>query len=277
VNELSLFSSSWLLRYYFGSDHPFKIRLINFFHRQLGEPRFLTRTLSGAVLALDLVDLVSREVLRSGSYHPEVLAEFERVADNEEVLWDVGAHVGSIGLSCATRSWCREVHCFEPYPPTMKKLRRNRELNPKLNVQLHEIALAGDTAERPFFGGLSGNIGIAGFGDYWGTESIRIRPEKGDDLIAAGRATAPTLLKIDAEGSELAVLEGLAKTFASTPPKAVVFETHLAPDGKPSDQPVHLWLQERGYRIKVLTSSHPGPTQNAIAELPLTESRNSRA
>ncbi len=266
VKEMPLAFSKWWLRYYFGPDHPFKIRLMDFVHRLFGAPRFLTQTKPGAVLALDLVDLVSREILRSGSYHPEVLEAFDRVASTGEVLWDIGAHVGSVGLGCAARPWCQEVHCFEPFGPTAKRLRRNLELNPHLYVKAHEIALEENNTPRPFFSGLSGNIGVAGFGDYWGTESIELRPETGDELISSGKAPAPTLIKIDAEGSELAVLHGLKATFTARAPKAVIFETHLDLSGKPQDRGVHSWLEERGYQVTILDSGHPGPTQNAIAK-----------
>lgn len=266
VNEFSLTLSNWWLRYYFGPDHPFKIRLIDFLYRQLGAPRFLTKTTSGAILSLDLNDLVSREILRSGSYQPEILETFDRVATKDEVLWDVGAHVGSIGLGCATRPWCREVHCFEPFSPTAKQLSRNIGLNPQLNVKAHKVALAESNVPREFYAGLPTNSGVAGFGGQWGTKSDTLRPEVGDDFIAEKKAAAPTLIKIDAEGAELSVLQGLAQTFQTSPPKAVIFETHFSDEGTPCDAPVRSWLEERGYRIKTLASNHPGPTQNALAE-----------
>lgn len=117
-------------------------------------------------------------------------------------VWDVGAHKGYLALAMARRvGRGGAVVAFEPSRRNLVPLRRHVRWNRAANVEVVASAL-GDGPGHARFGG-SGS-------------SITYRLGRGDELVevttiaaqlAAGR-TPPTVLKLDVEGSEGAVLAG---------------------------------------------------------------------
>ena len=80
LRPLSSRTSSVLLAYYFGPDHPFKLRLWGWMRRWMKGARFRVRYAGVAWLALDETDFVQRHVLEHGAYEPEVWQALERSA-----------------------------------------------------------------------------------------------------------------------------------------------------------------------------------------------------
>ncbi len=134
---------------------------------------------------------------------------------------DVGAYVGLITLTAARAVGpTGRVIAFEPHPESCAILRRNAERAGARQVAVHELALADRTGpaalhldpecERTSL--VDGRIDDA--------ETIPARVAKGDELIEG----PVDLIKIDAEGAELAVLRGLRATLAASPDVLMVVE-----------------------------------------------------
>jgi hypothetical protein len=69
----------------------------------------------------------------------------------------------------------------------------------------------------------------------------------GDALIASGQVPAPTLIKLDVEGHEAAVLRGLSAALADPRCKLVVFEDHVTEDSE-----VKRFLRTHGFIMEPL-------------------------
>src|SRR5207245_2543107 len=81
--------------YYLGPDHPMKLRLWTWLRRSTGYPLLTVRYCGRGWIALDERDYVQRYVLTDGLYEPEVWEALFSSAWDSEVLWDIGAHVGT--------------------------------------------------------------------------------------------------------------------------------------------------------------------------------------
>lgn len=137
-----------------------------------------------------------------------------------DVLLDVGANVGIYSVAAAGLFGVR-VAALEPYAPNLQTLRQNvadNRLGDRIAV-LPVAATAVETAGRLLHGG-----GAAGAADQHfvadggaaaaAEASDRVDGVPVDLLVARGAIPFPTRVKIDVDGNELAVVEGMARTLA---------------------------------------------------------------
>ena len=142
-----------------------------------------------------------------------------------ETFVDVGANTG--GWCIRASKHYRTVIAFEPTPVTYGGLVKNLATNSIHNVRLHQVALSNFDGESRMFH----FVGIGRGGG--GNSLINRHPSFPRNWIETFPVTVrtldsygfkPDLIKIDAEGSELDVLHGAAKTLDST--RRVIVEVH---------------------------------------------------
>ncbi len=254
--SLPTWISKPLLAYYFGPDHPAKQRLWYALYRLLGRPRFIVPYAETARLSLNMKDFIQFEILKNGQYELDVWESLVRYIDAKEVIWDIGANIGSFAFRAATHPGVQEVHAFEPSPTVFSQLAKNASLNPHLPVHLHAAALAKRSELRSFFSGLEGNSGVGGFFPHWQGPEIKVSTFCADGWIAQGRSPSPTLIKIDTEGAELEILQGMQQTLIHSPPKAIIFEAHWM-DNRLVSQPIVDFLGSVGFETLL-----PAPHRN---------------
>jgi FkbM family methyltransferase len=137
-----------------------------------------------------------------------------------DTVYDIGANIGYVSLSLAKRVGpAGKVIAFEPVPRNIEAFRQNIEINGLTNVQLLEVAastLAGEAviriAENPATASL-----VWHRNDPSATE-FHIKTVSIDELVEAGELSYPKFVKIDVEGAEGAVLQGMRRTLAAARP-----------------------------------------------------------
>jgi FkbM family methyltransferase len=154
-----------------------------------------------------------REVRRIDSFSAEedFVDEMVKTLRPGDVVWDVGANIGLISLVLA-KSCDVTVHAFEPEPRNFAHLQRNIALNGLENrIFAHPVALGDREGDVDLFvGGETGDgrHSIIGSGmDGAHVTSVQVTtPSRAINQFAS----PPSVVKIDVEGFELAVLRGLA-------------------------------------------------------------------
>jgi FkbM family methyltransferase len=211
----------------------------------------------GVRVEFDLRDRIQGMAFLTRDYEPALVRFVASKLTDGGVFVDVGAHVGLVSLSAASR--CRsagvQVHAFEPEPANAAQFESNVSLNPDLDVVVNKLAVGAD----------SGTVVLRR-----GTEDERawgaIVEEEGDREVGAGdlevectslssyveeRGIARiTLLKVDVEGYEPKVLEGAESLLREGRIDWVVFEVNdrrLA-DGGSSRYQLFARLEGHGYR-----------------------------
>ena len=217
--------SSWLLRYYLGADHPFKIRLWGLMEKALGCPKYVVPFFGGQI-ALDLRDLLQREIIMHRDYEPEVWAAARSFLQPGDTVFDIGAHVGSFSIKACHDSRVAKVLSFEPNPKTLTHLRLNRQLNAN-RFEIQEFGLGNRRAALDLYDGEQGNIGRASlvFQRTQERPAARVEIFTLDELVESKAIPAPNVVKIDVEGFEKQVLQGASRTLARPGVRAIVFET----------------------------------------------------
>src|SRR5262249_13847822 len=122
-----------------------------------------------------------------------------------------------------------KVFVFEPLPTNQYALKRLRECNPKLPIEILPVAI-GNTSEETSLKVMPDNsmakLGRSTFQpSATAISELRVAVHRIDDLISQGIALPPNLIKIDVEGAELEVLEGGAEMLRTARP-LVFLEAH---------------------------------------------------
>jgi FkbM family methyltransferase len=145
------------------------------------------------------------------------------------VLYDVGANLGFFSLLGAHLAGldAGRVYAFEAAPENAQAIARNAELNAIPNVSVIEKAVTARSGR--------GRLQVVDdqswskledYGRHPNTEQvIDVELVSIDELLEAGELEPPTVVKIDVEGAEIAVLEGMRLTIARHRP-AIICELH---------------------------------------------------
>lgn len=142
------------------------------------------------------------------------------------VVWDVGANVGFFTerFSSAVGK-AGKVVAWEPSPSCFAVLQR--KFQSTTNVTMVQKGLANQSGEVDFSLTESldptGGIGIRG--DH--RHSFRIDVTTGDDFVVDNPELTPNYVKIDVEGYECEVLDGMSRTLANPTMKGVYLEVHF--------------------------------------------------
>jgi FkbM family methyltransferase len=170
-------------------------------------------------------------------------------------LLDIGAHIGLFSAACSQLAGPQgKIICFEPTPGTFSVLKETLRLNHCENVTALQAAVGDKEGTATFYvGSLSGsntnslvkNESVKEFSEY----DVRLVTIDG---IVSQYSLKPSLIKIDAEGAELDVLKGGARTFTDHKP-VLILGLHPAFIKKKGDSLEAIWdlLQAQRYIIKM--------------------------
>jgi FkbM family methyltransferase len=206
-------------------------RAIGALQRALGEgpievPGWLSRGLLLDSRALGLTHVQAFGLVR-GALEPSVQEALRRHVFAGAVVFDVGANVGFFSLLAARLAGpAGRVEAFEPHPAAAAGLRRNVALNGADTVHVNEVAVGARSGSAELMSVRERSWShLADRGWHPETDDIiDVLVVTIDDLVAGGMR-APDVVKIDVEGSELDVLQGMRETIATCAP-VIICELH---------------------------------------------------
>ena len=151
-----------------------------------------------------------------GHYQESIYEEFtadlvSNIAKDGMCFIDVGAHYGFYSLLIGSRNKNIKIIAFEPVPESFSLLVKNVELNELKNIQVYNLAVS-DRDEPKIFN-ITEASDSAGFYQHPLTGTLRtieVRTLALDDLWS-DIAGLPIIIKIDTEGHELHVIEGMRR------------------------------------------------------------------
>lgn len=165
-------------------------------------------------------------ILSTGTYEDEINKPIRLSLKPGDTALDIGAN---IGLQSLRMSQCvgpdGQVIAFEPLQYLQQKFNRNMSLNRASNVLLMPVALSDKPGSAEFKIDPNewnqGTFSISGKGE--GTEMQHVDIMVGDDLPEIKALKRLDLIKIDVEGFEFQVLNGLSATLEKFKPR-LIFE-----------------------------------------------------
>jgi len=183
------------------------------------------RTADGDLLAVDAANLDTYNTIAlHGSWDPNVLNALALVVRPGDAVLDVGANVGYMAISLASRFRGQiVVAAFEPQPNLARMIAVSAALNGLTDVRVF-AALLGDHDGVGALFVPSHGIHASAVGRIENATRLDRPVRTIDGLIADGTLPTPRIVKVDVEGGEFDVLRGAASLLRDSPP-FVVFES----------------------------------------------------
>lgn len=202
---------------------------------------------------------ISPEILKTGQWEPLETNVILRCLQDDCDFYDVGANLGwySVVAGLALAPGRGMVHAFEPAPENARLLLHNVQDNGLSNVRINPCAL----------------------GDQTGPIDLRLSEDnKGDHQThtgGTGRATVPAsmirfdryhipsqrrvIMKLDTQGSELAVINGMGAYIKSIESLAMLIEfwPHGLEHTPGNVERLIAALSQTGFRLHTLTEDDP--------------------
>lgn len=197
-------------------DYAFEVP----FYSPLGELRFRG----------NIINYIDRLIYFTGAHEKYMLTLLrdyaQRVQGHEGrklVYVDVGANAGNHALFMARM--CDKVLAFEPFERVRRQMEENLALNGISNVAVYPFALSNANETLPFYAATESNLGASSFAQshrkdstYLGDMELRI----GDEVLEEAGVVALDILKVDVEGFEKPVLQGLSDSVGRMRPLMIV-------------------------------------------------------
>ena len=212
-------------------------------------------------IKMEIGSLQQVKRLTACSKEPETVRWIEEYLMPGDVLYDIGANVGAYSLVTWSSSGKRcKVYAFEPGFSTFPALCTNIMLNSADDKIIPlQIGLSDKTGLEKFnySNVLVGGASQAG-GEPIREDGSRFKPKVSlatlvyslDDLIEKFKLDMPNHLKIDVDGTEMAVINGAQKTLSNPKVKSILVEIDFNTTG---DKIIHI-LEKYGLH---LVSKHP--------------------
>lgn len=223
--------------------------------RKRGEPKKLPR------LCVFADDLIGRESVVAGSYEAagiqaiRFLMEKAVIDGRNTSFIDVGANVGTYCVSLAKEFV--SVSAFEPHPVIRRVLELNVAVNNLSNCDVFQLALS-DRDGVEVMGESRENMGSSRIlrtsQETIDGDTFEVEVRAGDPFLTGVQLAKVGLVKIDVEGHELAVVNGLAGLISRDQP-VIAFEANT---GEAADL-VRSRLTKLGYEVFLGLDYCPSP------------------
>lgn len=205
----------------------------------------------------DLQNRNDREVFFKGAFEKDILYCMRDVIKSlgtQVTVLDVGANVGQHALFLSP--YAEHVYAFEPYQPVRQIADYHFRSNNLNNVTLYPVGLSDESMHLPFYPPPSTNLGKGSFDSDF--QKATTQPEilevvNGDNFLEVNLINHVDLIKIDVEGFEKKVLQGLTNTLKQSRP-IVFFELSKHVKQPIEDAAALYSLFPEGYEFKTFHS-----------------------
>jgi FkbM family methyltransferase len=251
-------------------DMPGKLRVARFALRQFRKLRFVNLSDRwGNVLCCPSVDEpMALAIYANGVYEADTVAGILSRIPRDGTYLDVGANIGAIALPVARQRPDVRVICIEADPCISRILRHNVADNRLRNVTVVEC-LAGSCSKEsvPFYRAPLSSFGMGSVGPQFNRPAMLLKQVALDELLDDMDIGHVDVAKLDVEGSELSVLQGLRRRLTGSRSLMILFEfTDWAEQRIEGQMPgaAQVFLHSLGYEIFQL--GHGGEISSRVEQ-----------
>jgi FkbM family methyltransferase len=199
-----------------------------------------------------LEEPIAVTIFAKGVYEPDTVAGILGRIPPNGVYLDVGANIGAIALPVARQRPDVRVICIEADPGMATVLRSNIAYNALPNITVAEC-LAGPCFREAvrFYTAPPDRFGMGSVGPQFDRPPMLLRQVALDELLDDMGIDNVDVIKLDVEGSELGVLQGLTRRLTASRSPKILFEfCDWAEERIEGQQPgaAQAFLHSLGYR-----------------------------
>ncbi|QZA88362.1 FkbM family methyltransferase [Salinarchaeum sp. IM2453] len=185
----------------------------------------------------------------AGAHRNDILLQLlASQAGTDDVIYDIGAYAGEYALALTAEFPDRHVVAFDPSMQNMRRHVVNRnETCPKGTVELHLCGLGNQSGYQTFY--QSSHPKQSSFSKKdatrWGANVTNTQDVPIKTIDSLTDIPPPDHIKIDAEGTELSILDGAVDTINTHRP-ALYIEPHDLPDESRKSE-IFQWCKKHSY------------------------------
>lgn len=196
---------------------------------------------------------IALELSANGVYEANTLAAILQRLPSKGIYLDVGANIGATALPVARQRPDTQIICFEADPGIVSILRRNVTENRLSNIMIVEC-LAGPCSKDAvqFYTAPVSRFGMGSVGRQFDLPPMHLQQLTLDQCLDRMGIDYVDVIKLDVEGAELGVLQGLSRRLTNSHPPAIVFEFNDWAERRIEGQSVgaaQLYLRSLGFQM----------------------------
>lgn len=181
---------------------------------------------SGTRINLDLEDWIQKQIYFFGHYEvekAETLFWKSLIKDNDIIL-DIGANIGYYSLMASKRIKSGKIYAFEPVKQTYAKLIKNIELNNFQNIVPVNKAVSNKEDIIEIYVADNKNTGTSSITNHahFSGEKQPVVAIPIDSFVRENKIPKVDIIKIDVEGAESLVIEGMQETLIKFNPYILI-------------------------------------------------------
>ncbi|MEM1255652.1 MAG: FkbM family methyltransferase [Cyanobacteria bacterium P01_H01_bin.21] len=205
----------------------------------------------------------SNPTFAQGTYElpiQKILAQYLKPGD---VFYDIGANIGFFStLAARLVEKSGHVYAFEPVSQNATRIRRNGELNQFSHIKVFEKAVSKNSGK--------GNLLLAQHSGGATLSTVGMPPDMTglvqvdlisiDDWVNRKKVKPPSLVKIDVEGAELQVIQGMLDTIRMFKP-ILLYEVDASQLAvfQQKQKELDTYVRELGYQIVHIEEAYDVP------------------
>lgn len=179
----------------------------------------------GNRMKLYVNDWVQKNLFIYGKYEKNEIGLWAQLAANRKTIVDVGCHVGYYSLVAAKAAPSdARIYSFEPVQQNFEMAKENIALNNYRNIFLYQTALSNTNGVLTINVGEDENRGMSSinFHDHLSGKKEEVKTQTLDSFCNEQAIQQVDLIKIDVEGSEYYVLQGMKATLEQNRPVVLI-------------------------------------------------------
>ncbi|MDB9347423.1 FkbM family methyltransferase [Nodularia spumigena] len=199
-----------LVKYLQLPDHPMKVRFILAIMGKFFPEGIIVENFYGAKIMVDPEDYIGWSILSQGDYEGQTLAFATNLLNPGGIFLDIGAN---FGLFTCCLGMLPNVTCYaiEPFAKNFLQLQNNVNLNPKISAKLFNLALDKKVRllEMEEYNTKNSGAARVSLETLSTTKKHTVIATTLQNILENSKIEYIDLMKIDVEGYELPILEGL--------------------------------------------------------------------
>lgn len=186
--------------------------------------RFVKKLSNGLLMELSANDHIEKYLFWYGSYEKKEVITMQTFLTADSVVVDIGANIGYYSLMAAKKAPAGHIYSFEPVRNNLEKLERNISLNGVTVIHPIKAAISNISGSTTVYVSADDNSGMSGLrsAENFSGESEIVKCFALDDAVTEYNLPKIDLIKIDVEGSEVNVLQGMKNTRSQQKPVLLI-------------------------------------------------------
>ncbi|EKD67427.1 MAG: hypothetical protein ACD_48C00414G0002 [uncultured bacterium] len=189
-------------------------------------------------------------ILTNGHEHDYQLAASKHIKYGD-VIWDIGAYQGTWTIPLAAIHKENTFYCFEPDPKYFDILQKNLQLNNLNTVYAYPYAISNTSGNQELYLHSQFNhcSALRQLYPKQTAQAVRVQTKTIDNCVSTYLIPPPDILKIEVEGAENMVLQGMR----SIHPRHIFLEIHTPEFLEKYDtDPISIYneMKQQGYKAK---------------------------